>query len=93
MNALSRTLTLTAALATLAVAPRSEAGVRVSIGVPAFRTAVRVVARPAVVVGVRPSAAHVWVEGAWVLPPYPGAVWAAGHPTRYGVWSPGHWRS
>ena len=93
MNALSRTLTFAATLATLAVAPRSEAAVRVSIRVPAPRPAVRVVARPAVVVGVRPSAAHVWIEGAWVRPPYAGAVWVAGHHTRRGVWIPGHWRS
>ena len=34
---------------------------------------------------------HVWVEGRWVVPPYPGAVWVNGYHDRYGYWVAGYW--
>jgi hypothetical protein len=34
---------------------------------------------------------HVWVEGRWVVPPYPGAVWVSGYRDRYGYWVAGYW--
>lgn len=32
----------------------------------------------------------VWVNGAWVLPPWPGAVWVDGHHGHRGYWSGGN---
>lgn len=34
---------------------------------------------------------HVYVEGRWVVPPYPGAVWVNGYHDRYGYWVAGYW--
>ena len=34
---------------------------------------------------------YVYVEGRWILPPYPGAVWVNGYYDRYGYWVPGHY--
>ena len=34
---------------------------------------------------------HVRVEGRWVVPPYPGAVWVSGHYDRWGYWVSGFW--
>lgn len=39
--------------------------------------------------------AHVWVGGAWVVPPRAKTVWVDGHWKKSGggwVWVPGHWR-
>jgi hypothetical protein len=33
----------------------------------------------------------VWVEGRWVVPPYPGGVWVSGYRDRYGYWVAGYW--
>jgi len=37
------------------------------------------------------SCGHVWVEGRWVVPPYPGAVWVGGTCDRYGYRVAGYW--
>ena len=34
---------------------------------------------------------YVWVEGRWVYPPWPGAVWVNGYYDRWGRWVPGYW--
>ena len=34
---------------------------------------------------------YVWVEGRWVYPPFPGAVWVEGHYDRWGYWVRGYW--
>ena len=38
-----------------------------------------------------PHHGRVWVEGRWVVPPYPGAVWVGGYPDRWGRWVAGYW--
>jgi hypothetical protein len=37
------------------------------------------------------SCGHVWVEGRWVVPPYPGAVWVGSTYDRYGYRIAGYW--
>ena len=53
------------------------------------RSDARVVVR---VVGVRPGPGYVFVEGAWILPPFAGAVWVPGH-YQGGFYLRGHWRA
>ena len=36
--------------------------------------------------------ARIWVEGRWVLPPWPGAAWQAGFAGPGGTWIAGSWR-
>jgi len=36
--------------------------------------------------------ARVWVDGRWVLPPWPGAAWQAGFTGPGGIWIAGSWR-
>ncbi len=38
------------------------------------------------------SPERLWVEGRWVLPPWPGAVWRAGFYSPRGLWVTGCWR-
>ena len=40
--------------------------------------------------GWRPAPA--WIEGRWVLPPWPGAAWRAGFYSPRGLWIAGGWR-
>jgi len=87
-----RNVTLAAAslVAAVSFTPRSEAAVRVRVGVR-VGAPLRVVA-PVRVVGVRPGPRYLLVEGAWVLPPWSGAVWVPGHYDRFGVYVAPHWR-
>jgi len=34
---------------------------------------------------------RVWIDGSWVLPPFPGAIWIEGYWDVYGYWVPGRW--
>ena len=34
---------------------------------------------------------RVWVDGRWLLPPFPGAIWIDGYFDDWGDWVPGHW--
>lgn len=89
-----------AAVAASLAGPVDAAHVYVQVAPPPLRVEVR---------GVAPSPghvwhegywrwngrAHVWVAGAWVMPPHPGHVWVSGHwkstPSGW-TWVEGHWR-
>lgn len=88
MNSTLSRLALAGSLLTLAAAaPAAEAArVAVRAGGPAVRVAVRVPA---------PSPRHVWVAGAWYVPPRPHAVWVEGRwacGPHGRTWVGGHWR-
>jgi hypothetical protein len=92
-NAL-RTFALAAATLAAALLPAQPASANVAVGVRFGLPGPHVAAPhlPVPHVAVRHNArGHVWVDGRWVRPPFPGAVWVTGYYNRWGRWVPGCW--